>query len=187
MSARRAAFERIESALGDSVRRVGGVGGVDLGFRPDPGVDLWIPVKVANPIKASGQTRTLNVHQELDEHVIVIVSGIDVSYVSSKKRALIRPDLEKLQPGVTTWTGLGECIGHFNCLARSWEGMELMSPLHRKRREKQALKCVAETSAVNKTIRRVFEEQGFGKHLLTVGGRCGADFAFFPDPGSMRA
>ena len=49
MSARRAAFERIESALGDSVRRVGGVGGVDLGFRPDPGVDRWIPLKVQVP------------------------------------------------------------------------------------------------------------------------------------------
>ncbi|CAL8461375.1 g906 [Coccomyxa elongata] len=49
MSARRAAFEKIESALGDSVRRVGGSGGADLGFRPDPGADLWIPLKVQIP------------------------------------------------------------------------------------------------------------------------------------------
>ena len=57
-----------------------------------------------------------------------------------------------------------------------------MSPVLQKRHEEKTLKAVAETSAVNKTIRRVFEEQGLGKHLLTIGGKCGADFAFFPDP-----
>ena len=56
-----------------------------------------------------------------------------------------------------------------------------MSPVLQRRQKEKALKVVAETSAVSKTIRRVFEEQGLGKNLLTIGGRCGASFAFFPD------
>jgi hypothetical protein len=56
-----------------------------------------------------------------------------------------------------------------------------MCPVLQKRQKEKALKVVPETSAVNKTVRRVFEEQGLGKHLITIGGKCGADFAFFPD------
>ena len=94
MSARRAAFERIASALGDSVRRVGGVGGVDLGFRPDPGVDRWIPIKLAISIIVTETAQSVVVHQELDEHIIVIVDGDDVSYASSKQ--CITPNVQNV-------------------------------------------------------------------------------------------
>ena len=182
MSARRAAFERIESALGDSVRRVGGVGGVDLGFRPDPGVDRWIPIKLAIPIIVTETAQSVVVHQELDEHIIVIVDGDDVSYASSKQCKSVRPRISSLKPKSSSWTTLPECLSQYHTLCRSWEALELMSPVFRRHHEKNSVKVIAETSVVNKTIRRVFEEQGLGKHLITIGGKCGADFAFFPDP-----
>ena len=182
MSARRAAFERIESALGDSVRRVGGVGGVDLGFRPDPGADRWIPIKLAIPIIVTETAQSVVVHQELDEHIIVIVDGDDVSYASSKQCKSVRPRISSLKPKSSSWTTLPECLSQYHTLCRSWEALELMSPVFRRHHEKNSVKVIAETSVVNKTIRRVFEEQGLGKHLITIGGKCGADFAFFPDP-----
>ena len=182
MSARRAAFEKIESALGDSVRRVGGVGGVDLGFHPDPGADLWIPIKLAIPIVETETAQSVVVHQELDEHIIVIVDGDDVSYASSKQCKSVRPRISSLTPKSSSWTTLPRCLEEYHTICRSWEALELMCPLHRKRQEEKAIKVIPETSAVSKTIRRVFEEQGWGKHLLTIGGKCGADFAFFPDP-----
>ena len=182
MSARRAAFEKIESALGDSERRVGGVGGVDLGFRPDPGVDRWIPIKLAIPIIVTETAQSVVVHQELDEHIIVIVDGDDVSYASSKQCKSVRPRISSLKPKSSSWTTLPECLSQYHTLCRSWEALELMSPVFRSHHEKNSVKVIAETSVVNKTIRRIFEEQGLGKHLITIGGKCGADFAFFPDP-----
>ena len=181
MSARRAAFEKIESALGDSVRRVGGVGGVDLGFRPDPGVDLWIPLKVQRPIPDK-RWKYVSWNPKIERHLVLVHEdgqvGIALSSASQKTRVYLH-NTEMIR---VTYATLHAALSEYTHLCRSWEAVELMCPLHRKRQEKKALKVVAETSAVNKTVRRVFEEQGLGKHLVTIGGKCGADFAFFPDP-----
>lgn len=186
MSARRAAFEKIESALGDSVRRVGGVGGVDLGFRPDPGADLWIPLKVQIPWfmrKTRDDIQCVTWHPEIENHLVLICEADQVDVALSadagKTRTIYTKSLTMVN---TTCATLSHILSSYQHLCRPWGAIELMSPLHRKRQEAKALKNVTETSQVNKTIRRVFEEQGLGKHLLTIGGRCGADFAFFPDP-----
>ena len=81
-----------------------------------------------------------------------------------------------------TCVTLSDTLSSYQPLCRPWEALELMSPVFRRHQEKKSVKVIAETSVVNKTIRRVFEEQGLGKHLITIGGKCGADFAFFPDP-----
>ena len=186
MSARRAAFEKIESALGDSVRRVGGVGGVDLGFRPDPGVDLWIPLKVQVPWfirKTGNDIQCVTWHPEIESHLVLICEGDQVSVALSadagKTRTVYTMSLTMVNAACAT---LSDTLFKYQHLCRPWKAIELMSPVLQKREEQKAMKCVAETSAVNKTIRRAFEEHGIGKHLLTIGGRCGADFAFFPDP-----
>ena len=181
MSARRAAFERIESALGDSVRRVGGVGGVDLGFRPDPGADLWIPLKVQRPIDCR-DFKYVSWSPHIERHLVLVheddLVGIALSSVGQKTKVF----LHKFEMTRVAYDTLHAALSEHTQLCRSWEAVELMCPLHQKRQEKKVLKVVAETSAVSKTIRQVFEEQGLGKHLITIGGKCGADFAFFPDP-----
>ena len=100
MSARRAAFEKIESALGDSVRRVGGVGGVDLGFRPDPGVDLWIPLKVQIPWvmqKRGKDIQCVTWHPEIENHIVLLCEanqiGVAVSADAGKARTIYTKSL----------------------------------------------------------------------------------------------
>jgi hypothetical protein len=104
--------------------------------------------------------------------------GIALSSVNQKTKVY----LHKLEMRKVACDALHAALSEHTQLCRSWEAVELMCPLHRKRQEEKAIKVIPETSAMNKTIRRVFEEQGLGKHLTTIGGKCGADFAFFPDP-----
>lgn len=181
MSARRAAFEKIETALGDSVRRVGGVGGADLGFRPDPGVDLWIPLKVQRPIDFR-DLKYVSWSPHIERHLVLVHEDDQVGIALSTAGQSTKVYLHNVEMRKVACDALHTALTEHRQLCRSWEAVELMCPLHRKRQEKKALKTVAETSTVNKTIRRVFEEQGLGKHLTTIGGRCGANFAFFPDP-----
>ena len=155
MSARQAAFEKIKLALGDSVRRVGDIGGVDLGFRPDREVDLWVPLKVQVPWimqKTGRDIQCVNWQAEIENHLVLICEAGQIGIVLSSAAGTKIVYTESLTMVKATCVTLSDTLALYQHLCRPWGAIELMSPVFRKRQEKKAMKCVAETSAVNKTI-----------------------------------